>query len=131
MEVFMNNFVASNIECYEENDVLVVAIGDGGADPVNYVIITRLDDEDNLSVDDGIGLQVSGLSYEVAGAIKKIVLAESGLRVEIKPEFIKDFGGSAVLVKFNDGVLDLAGGISSLRKTLQELFNGSAVELVI
>ena len=71
----MNNFVASNIECYEENDVLVVAIGDGGADPVNYVIITRLDDEDNLSVDDGIGLQVSGLSYEVAGAIKKIVLA--------------------------------------------------------
>jgi len=76
-------------------------------------------------------LQVSGLSYEVAGAIKKIVLAESGLRIEIKPQFIKDFGGSAVLVKFNDGVLDLAGGISSLRKTLQELFNGSAVELVI
>ena len=70
----MNNFVASSIECYEENDVLVVAIGEGGVDPVNYLIITRLDDEDNLSVDDGIGFQVSGVTYEMAGAIKKISL---------------------------------------------------------
>lgn len=67
----MDDFVASNIECYEENDVLIVALGDGGADPVNYVIITRLDDEDNSSVDSCIGLQASGASYEVAGAIEK------------------------------------------------------------
>ncbi|WP_325948060.1 hypothetical protein [Pseudomonas putida] len=127
----MNNFVASSIECYEENDVLVVAIGEGGVDPVNYLIMTRLDDEDNLSVDDGIGLQVSGATYEMSGAIKKLVLEESGLRVEVKPPFIDSLGGSSILVKFDEGVLELAGRISSLREALQELFNGSAVELVV
>ena len=67
----MNDFIASSIECYEEDDVLIVAIGDGSADPANYVIMTRLEDEDNSSVDDCIGLQTSEASHEVAGAIKK------------------------------------------------------------
>lgn len=126
----MNDFVASSIECYEEDDVLIVAIGDSGADPVNYVIMTRLDDEDNSSVDGGIGLQVSGASYEMAAAIKKIVLEKSGLRVEVKPQFINHFGGSTIRAKF-DGVLDLGEKVPCLRKALQRLFSGSAVELVI
>jgi len=127
----MNDFIASSIECYEENDVLIVAIGDSGADPINYIIITRLDDEDNSNVDDGIGLQVSGASHEVTAAIKKIALEECHLRVEVKPMFINHFGGPAIIVQFDSGILDLEGKVSSLRKALQELFNGSTVEVVI
>lgn len=127
----MNDFIASSIECYEENDVLIVAIGDGGADPLNYVIITRLDEEDDSSIDDCIGLQTSETGYEVAGAIKKIVLNDSGVRVEVKPQFIKHFGGSTILVRFAGGFLESEGKVSSLRNALKELFNGSAVELVV
>lgn len=127
----MNDFIASSIECYEEDDVLIVAIGDGSADPANYVIMTRLEDEDNSSVDDCIGLQTSEASHEVAGAIKKIALEKSGLRVEVKPEFIKHFGGSSIFARFDSVIFESAGKASSLRKALQVLFNGSAVELVV
>lgn len=127
----MNNFIASSIECYEENDVLIVAFGDGGADPSNYVIITRLDDEDDSGIDGCIGLQTSEAGYEVAGAIKKIVLNDSGVIIEVKPQFIKHFGGSAILVRFAGGILESEGKVSSLRNSLKELFNGSAVELVV
>ncbi|POF96716.1 hypothetical protein BGP81_08245 [Pseudomonas putida] len=78
-----------------------------------------------------LGCKFRAQPYEMAGAIKKLVLEESGLRVEVKPPFIDSLGGSSILVKFDEGVLELAGRISSLREALQELFNGSAVELVV
>ncbi|WP_431712593.1 hypothetical protein [Serratia marcescens] len=57
-------FEALVLVCYEEDDALTVALGDNEQSPVNYLIITRLDDEDNDSIDEGIGLQTSQSAYE-------------------------------------------------------------------
>ncbi|BDM22767.1 hypothetical protein KMS_R25240 [Pseudomonas sp. LRP2-20] len=119
----------SNIKCFEEDGVLIVAVGDGAIDPQNYLIISRLDDEDNATIDDAIGLQVAGASYEINNSISKVILGGDCLRVEIKPEFAMHFGAAIVLAKFSDEVLR-AGGVCSLREALEVIFEGSAVNLV-
>jgi len=124
----MISFDASNIECYEEDGVLIVAVGDGAVDPQNYLIISRLEDEDNATIDDGIGFQVAGASYEVSNSINKVVLERDYLRVEIKPEFATHFGAPIVLANFSDEALKAGRGF--LREALEVLFEGSGVKLV-
>lgn len=127
----MRSFSASIIRCYEEDGVLFVAVGDNAVDPDNFLIISRLDDEDNASPDDGIGLQTSGAECEVVGAIKKVVLNEYGLRVEVKSEFVKHFGGASILAEMS-GLPPLAlVEVELLRKAIKEIFEGSSVILVI
>ncbi|WDY60295.1 hypothetical protein [Pseudomonas sp. PSKL.D1] len=126
----MNVFEASSIKCYEEDGVLVVAVGDDPVDPRNYMIITRLDDEDNLTVDDGIGFQTADAQYEMAGAIKKVLLDENGLRVDVKPEFVGHFGGVTTCAKFNNQTLCQHAHIAYLRNALRAIFDGSKIEFV-
>lgn len=125
----MISFDASNIECSEEDGVLIIAVGDGAVDPKNYMIISRLDDDENATIDDGIGFQTASADYEASNSISRVVLADNCLRVEIKPQFATHFGASIVLAKFNDEALR-AGKLCSLREALEVLFEGSAVELV-
>ncbi|UQB79636.1 hypothetical protein KI429_09055 [Pseudomonas shirazica] len=98
----MSDFSASSTECYEEVDVLIVALGDSSAGLVSYVFIARLDDEDNSSIGGLIYLQTSEASYEMAGRIKNSVRA-GGLRLEVKPNLVKYFGASIFFARFDSG----------------------------
>jgi hypothetical protein len=83
----MKKFLASAIKCYEEDEVFTVALGDDVEDPNRFLIITRLDDEDNASIDDGIGLLTDQAKYENSGVITKVFLGLNKLEVVVKPEF--------------------------------------------
>lgn len=83
----VKNFSASTIKCYEEDNVLVIALSDDLVAPSNFIIITRLDDEDNATVNDGIGFQTDQAEYERSDAIEKVILHSNSPEVVVKPEF--------------------------------------------
>ncbi|AMA45585.1 hypothetical protein APT63_08040 [Pseudomonas sp. 22-AL-CL-001] len=127
-EVDMKVFNATHIKCYEEDDVLIVAVGDDAADPHNFIIMTRLDDEDTPFTDGDVGLQTESTEYEMAGAIQKIGLSESRLKVEIKSNFQEHFNGEAIVAEFQGTAVD-GESIDLLRKSLHTLVEGSGIEM--
>lgn len=127
----MKKFVASTIKCYEEDGVLIVALGDDSESPANFMIITRLDDEDNATVNDGIGLQTHQAEYEISNAIAKVSLHSDSLEVMVKPEFIDFFGNSSFVAEIPPDSNNSSTQFSALKDALQTIFSGAEVELVI
>jgi hypothetical protein len=125
----MKSFVASTIKSYEEDGVMTIGLGDHPENPSNFIIITRLDDEDNATVDDGIGLLTNEAKYERSNAIEKISCHSDRLEVVVRPEFAKFFGARThVAMFFQDGHYSLDQS-SALKDALQAVFCGSHVEL--
>jgi hypothetical protein len=127
----MKKFLASAIKCYEEDEVFTVALGDDAEDPNNFLIITRLDDEDNASVDDGIGLLTDQAKYEKSGVITKVFLGLNRLEVVVKPEFTEFFGGSSIVAEFLPNDNGLSINYLSLKKALHNIFSGSKVDFIV
>lgn len=127
----MKKFVASTIKCYEEDGVLIAALGDDPENPANFMIITRLDDEDNATVNDGIGFQTHEAEYEIPDAIAKVSLRSDSIEVLVKPEFVDFFGDSSFVAEIPQVSNDSSTQFSALKDALQTIFNGAEVELVI
>lgn len=123
-------FEALVLVCYEEDDALTVALGDNEQSPVNYLIMTRLDDEDNDSIDEGIGLQTSQSAYEASAAIEKVILHSDRLDVVITPDSHEHFGCSKLEGVFSETVRNTPEKIALLRKYLEVIFNGSKTTLI-
>ena len=123
-------FEALVLVCYEEDDALTVALGDNEQSPVNYLIITRLNDEDNDSIDEGIGLQTSQSAYEASAAIEKVILHSDRLDVVITPDSHEHFGCSKLEGVFSETVRNTPEKIALLRKYLEAIFNGSKTTLI-
>ncbi len=127
----MKRFVASTLRCYEEDDVLVVALGDDAQAPANFIIITRLDDDDHASVEEGIGFHTDQAEYERSDAIEKVIFSPDSLEVVVKPEYAEFFGDSRFLAELPQGNDAVPEQVAALKSALQTLFSGSRVELVI
>ncbi|KPX70877.1 hypothetical protein [Pseudomonas syringae group genomosp. 3] len=127
----MKKFFATTIKCYEEDDVLIIALSDDSVAPSNFMIITRLDDEDNAMVNDGIGFQTDQAEYEMPDAIEKVVLRSDSLEVVVKPEFASFFGGLSILAEISQESCDSSEQIDMLKDALQNIFSGAQVELII
>jgi hypothetical protein len=130
-EDIMKKFVASTVKCYEEDGVLIVALGDDPEHPANFMIVTRLDDEDNATVNDGIGFQTHKSEYEMPNAIAKVSLRPDSLEIMVKPEFIDFFGDSSFVAEIPQRSNDSSKNFSILKDALQNIFSGAQVELVI
>lgn len=127
----MKKFFASAIKCYEDDEVLTVALGDDAEDPMTFLVITRLDDEDNASVEDGIGLLTEHAEYEMSGAISEVILGLNSLEVVVKAEFRDFFGCSSIVAEFLPQSGELSINYLNLRKWLHDIFEGSKVECVV
>ncbi|MBD8572372.1 hypothetical protein IFT86_25460 [Pseudomonas syringae] len=126
----MKSFFATAVKCYEEDGVSIVALGDDLTDPANFIIITRLDDEDNITLDDGVGFQTEQAEYEMPNAIKKVILRAESLEIVVKPEFVEFFGDSSFLAEIpQDGKRPESA--SMLKDALQEIFRGTKVDLIV
>lgn len=124
-------FSVSTIKCYEEDNVLVIALSDDSVAPSNFIIITRLDDEDNATVNDGIGFQTDQAEYERSDAIEKVILHSNSLEVMVKPEFASFFGGSSILAEIPLESHDSSEQVRTLKDALLSIFNGTQIELVV
>ncbi|HDS1744170.1 MULTISPECIES: hypothetical protein [Pseudomonas] len=127
----MSEFIASTIECYEEDGVVTIALGDDPIDPNGYIVITRLDDEDNIYIDEGIGFQTAQSSHEVANSIDEVILHSDGLEVVVKQEFIGHCGAGRFFGRFPDEINSSKEKVALLRSYLKDIFDGSHVRLIM
>lgn len=124
--VGMYIFDATDIKSCEEDDVLIVALCDNAVDPQAFIIITRLDEEDNATVEEGVGLKTAETAYEVTNAIQSVSVSENRLEVEIKPSHWQHFNGKAVVVELKGKAAD-DKSTSLLKDSLRKLLEGSSI----
>ncbi|EMI5493053.1 hypothetical protein REJ26_004245 [Providencia stuartii] len=121
----MNNqiiFKASIANCYTENDVVIIGIGDDPITPKNYLIISRFDDGD---IDDSIGIQTHLSEREYSNIIDKVILGRGTLKVKIKPNKIKDIGFSSISVfLYNDKIDHI-----TFKEYINNIFHKSSVKV--
>ncbi|QIR21933.1 hypothetical protein GXP72_05655 [Enterobacter sp. SES19] len=119
----VKNLIAAYINCFEENDVLTIGIGDDTHDPKNFIIIGRFD-EDELPINDCIGFQSESTEYELTDSIRSVQLTDGKLVIVLNDDAAKKIGISEYRV-----VIPAAKDFKSLEKYLREIFDGSDVPL--
>ncbi|CAI2112032.1 Uncharacterised protein [Serratia fonticola] len=117
-------FLASTVNCYTENDVLIIGAGDDPVSPNSYLIISRLDDGD---IDESIGIQTHLSEMEVSNAISDIFLSEHELVVKIKENKSTEVNTSRMVVLLDNSTTDL----KSLEKYVNKIFSGSTANIEI
>lgn len=119
----IREFNAVCVNCYEEDDVLTIGIGDDAHEPKNFIIIGRFD-EDELPVNECIGFQSDTTEYEIANAIQSVQLGIDELVI-----VLNDDAANKTNVKEYHMVISTAKDIELLKKYLQDVFEGSEVTL--
>ncbi|QBN09472.1 hypothetical protein E2E36_05565 [Enterobacter cloacae complex sp.] len=119
----VKNFIAACINCYEENDVFTIGIGDDSHDPKNFIIIGRFD-EDELPVNECIGFQSESTEYELKDSIRSVQLTEDKLVIVLNEDVAKKIG-----IREYHVVIPAAKDSKTLGKYLREVFDDSDVPL--
>ncbi|MCX4181023.1 hypothetical protein [Enterobacter sp. HSTU-ASh6] len=119
----VKNLIAACINCYEENDVFTIGIGDDIHDPINFIIIGRFD-EDELPVNESIGFQSESMEYELTDSIRSVQLTEEKLVIVPNDDVAKKIG-----IREYHVVIPTAKDSNTLGKYLREMFDGSDVPL--
>lgn len=117
-----SRFFATTINCYTENHVLIVGIGNHPISPDRYLIISRFDDGE---IDDAIGIQTNNSTMEVANAISNLFLQKNSLTVEIKADKQHLVGEQRLTAEFTDQ------NIALLTEYIKKFFLDSSVNLSI
>lgn len=116
------SFIACVVNCYIENDVLVIGIGDDATEPENYLIISRLDDDE---VDNSIGIQTHLSEMETLNAIEKVILNQTNFIIDIQADKQETVNASRIVVTFSNDNLDY----TLLKNHLNDVFFGSSVSI--
>ncbi|KLG16248.1 hypothetical protein YA52_17610 [Enterobacter roggenkampii] len=119
----VKNLIAACINCYKENDVFTIGIGDDNHGPKNFIIIGRFD-ENELPVNECIGFQSESTEYELTDSIRSVQLTEDKLVIVLNEDAVKMIGITEYHV-----VIPTAEDSKSLGKYLREVFEGSDVPL--
>lgn len=112
------------VNCYTEDDVLVMGIGDDPTEPENYLIISRFDDGE---IDDSIGIQTHLSEMETSNAIEKVILNRTNFIVDIKAGKEEKVNASRIVVTLNNDNINY----SLFESYLNDVFSGSSVDLII
>ncbi|MCO6539671.1 MAG: hypothetical protein J6569_06010 [Gilliamella sp.] len=117
-------FLATNINCYTEDQVLIIGISNDLIFPNNYLILSRFD-EDEGDVDESIGIQTHLTEIEVAKAVKSIVLKKNTLTIEINKHKTEQIQAKKIIIEFNE--LDN----TLLIKYINDIFSDSSATVII
>ena len=115
-------FFGTAINCYTENDVLIIGIGNDKVSPNQYLIISKLDEDE---IGESIGIQTYLSDIEIVNAIDSLVLKFNYLIINIKRNKENEVGARKIIVKFKD--IDLV----LLAKYINDIFLNSSVTLEI
>lgn len=117
-------FIGSAVNCYTENDVIIIGVGDDSISPRNYIVISRFDDGE---IDNSIGIQTHLSEIEIPNAIEKVALCINNLVVTIRPKKEHEVNASIIDITLSDNGIDY----SLLKKYLHDIFHGSSTNLII
>lgn len=119
----VNSFSAMCVNCYKEDDVLTIGVGDDTHEPKNFIIIGRFY-EDEVPVNECIGFQSESTKYELTDAISSVQLIEDKLVIVLNDDAAKKIG-----IREYHVVSPAAKDSKTLGKYLREVFDDSDVPL--
>ena len=88
-------FFGTVINCYTENDVLIIGIGNDKISPNQYLIISKLDEDE---IGESIGIQTYLSEIEIVNAIDSLVLKFNYLIINIKKNKENEVGARKIIV---------------------------------
>lgn len=76
-------FTATEVNCYVEDDVTIIGIGDDAVSPDHFIILSRFDEEDE-DIDNSIGLMTHLSDVEAINMLEKITLDRKNIVLALK-----------------------------------------------
>ena len=92
-------FLGTVINCYTENDILIIGIGNDKISPNQYLIISKLEEDE---IGESIGIQTYLSDIEIVNAIDSLVLKFNYLIINIKRNKENEVGVRKIIIKFKD-----------------------------
>lgn len=111
-------FTATEINCYVEDDVTIIGIGDDAVSPDHFIILSRFDEEDE-DIDNSIGLMTHLSDIEAINMLEKITLDRKNITLALK---------NNVVITIHLDVED--NHFTQLNDYLQQILRGSSIKLI-
>ncbi len=111
-------FTATEVNCYVEDDVTIIGIGDDAVSPDHFIILSRFDEEDE-DIDNSIGLMTHLSDIEAINTLEKITLDRKNIILALKDN---------VVITIHLDVED--NHFVQLNDYLQQILQGSSIKLI-
>ncbi len=111
-------FTATEVNCYVEDDVIIIGIGDDAISPDHFIILSRFDEEDE-DIDNSIGLMTHLSDIEAINTLEKITLDRKNIILALK---------DSVVITIHLDVED--NHFVQLNDYLQQILQGSSIKLI-
>ncbi len=111
-------FTATEVNCYVEDDVTIIGIGDDAVSPNHFIILSRFDEEDE-DIDNSIGLMTHLSDIEAINTLEKITLDRKNIILVLKDN---------VVITIHLDVED--NHFVQLNDYLQQILQGSSIKLI-
>ncbi len=111
-------FTATEVNCYVEDDVTIIGIGDDAVSPDHFIILSRFDEEDE-DIDNSIGLMTHLSDIEAINTLEKITLDRKNIVLVLK---------NNVVITIH---LDIENNqFAQLNDYLLQILQGSSIKLI-
>lgn len=111
-------FTATEVNCYVEDDVTIIGIGDDAVSPDHFIILSRFDEEDE-DIDNSIGLMTHLSDVEAINTLEKITLDRKNIVLALK--------NNVVITIY----LDIEDNhFAQLNDYLLQILQGSSIKLI-
>ncbi|WP_426773809.1 hypothetical protein [Proteus faecis] len=111
-------FTATEVNCYVEDDVTIIGIGDDAVSPDHFIILSRFDEEDE-DIDNSIGLITHLSDIEAINSLEKIILERKEIIFALKNNMI-----ITIYLDIEDN------HFVQLNDYLQQILQGSSIKLI-
>lgn len=111
-------FTATEVNCYVEDDVTIIGIGDDAVSPDHFIILSRFDEEDE-DIDNSIGLMTHLSDIEAINTLEKITLDRKNIILALK---------NNVVITIHLDIED--NHFVQLNDYLQRILQGSSIKLI-
>ncbi|WP_311751162.1 hypothetical protein [Proteus terrae] len=111
-------FTATEVNCYVEDDVTIIGIGDDAVSPDHFIILSRFYEEDE-DIDNSIGLMTHLSDIEAINTLEKITLDRKNIVLVLK---------NNVVITIH---LDIENNhFAQLNDYLLQILQGSSIKLI-
>lgn len=118
------SFFANFVNCYTENNVSVIGVGDDPSEPEHYIIISQFIEEYE-NIDDSVDLEGHFFDGVIYGAIKHIELKRDNLLIYLYENKIKNIGIDKIEINLNISTKQF----KSLVEYINKIFSQGNIEV--
>ncbi|MHA3048204.1 hypothetical protein [Acinetobacter sp. ANC 4641] len=118
----MKSFYANHISCSQDDDVFTIGLADDELDPIDFVILSRIDEPD-MAVNQQIGLLVNETEFEFQDVIESIRFFDTQIVIQLAADKV------AEELEYTSIHIELTDQNEDLPRAIKRMFAGSSVQL--